>query len=239
MEPSGMHYFPLAWPFLLVLAVLFFMVVGLLEFQVIAYAYARMGVNPRWIFLVLFLSLVGSYVNIPVARLPAEQVTSRQIVNYYGVQYVVPTVHEWPGTVVAVNVGGALIPSALSIYLLVRNRIFVRSIIGVIIVAIIVHRLATPVQGIGISVPIFVPPLTAALVAMVLAWRRAPPLAYICGTLGTLIGADLMNLDKLQGLGAPIASIGGAGTFDGVFLTGIIAVLLPPMGSQPRVEQAA
>jgi uncharacterized membrane protein len=35
-----------------------------------------------------------------------------------------------------------------------------------------------------------------------------------------------MNLDKIQGLGAPIASIGGAGTFDGIFLTGIIAVLL-------------
>ena len=39
-------------------------------------------------------------------------------------------------------------------------------------------------------------------------------------------GADLLNLDKIQGLGAPIASIGGAGTFDGVFLTGILAALL-------------
>jgi uncharacterized membrane protein len=27
-------------------------------------------------------------------------------------------------------------------------------------------------------------------------------------------------------LGAPVASIGGAGTFEGVFLTGIVAVLL-------------
>jgi uncharacterized membrane protein len=34
----------------------------------------------------------------------------------------------------------------------------------------------------------------------------AAPLAYIGGSLGTLIGADLLNLDKLQGLGAPIAS---------------------------------
>jgi hypothetical protein len=30
----------------------------------------------------------------------------------------------------------------------------------------------------------------------------------------------------VQGLGAPIASIGGAGTFDGIFLTGILAVLI-------------
>jgi len=35
-----------------------------------------------------------------------------------------------------------------------------------------------------------------------------------------------MNLGRIQGLGAPIVSIGGAGTFDGIFLSGIIAVLL-------------
>jgi uncharacterized membrane protein len=54
----------------------------------------------------------------------------------------------------------------------------------------------------------------------------APALAYTAGTLGTLIGGDLLNLRKIRGLGAPVVSIGGAGTFDGIFLTGIIAVLL-------------
>jgi len=39
--------------------------------------------------------------------------------------------------------------------------------------------------------------------------------AFISGVLGTLIGADLLNLGKLRELGAPVASIGGAGTFDG------------------------
>ena len=38
--------------------------------------------------------------------------------------------------------------------------------------------------------------------------------------------ADLLNLKKISKLGAPIASIGGAGTFDGIFLTGIFAVVL-------------
>ena len=56
-----------------------------------------------------------------------------------------------------------------------------------------------------------------------MAHTNVAAVAYI---LGTLIGADLLNLGKVQGLGAPLASIGGAGTFDGVFLTGIIAVLL-------------
>ena len=55
-----------------------------------------------------------------------------------------------------------------------------------------------------------------------------------------MIGADLLNLDKIRGLGAPVVSIGGAGTFDGIFLTGIVAVLLASLiggkssGSQVR-----
>jgi len=75
-------------------------------------------------------------------------------------------------------------------------------------------------------VPTFVPPVVAASVALVFARRNAAPLAYICGSVGTLIGADLSNLDRLPALGAPVASIGGAGTFDGIFLSGILAVLL-------------
>ena len=63
------------------------------------------------------------------------------------------------------------------------------------------------------------------LVALMLSRRYAAPLAYISGSLGTLIGADLLNLDKVQGLGAPIVSIGGAGTFDGIFVTGVLSVL--------------
>jgi uncharacterized membrane protein len=63
-------------------------------------------------------------------------------------------------------------------------------------------------------------------VALLLARQHAAPLAYIAGSLGTLVGADLLNLNRLQGLGAPVASIGGAGTFDGIFLTGILAVLI-------------
>jgi uncharacterized membrane protein len=96
----------------------------------------------------------------------------------------------------------------------------------VAIVAAVVHSLAQPVPGIGIGVPIFAPPLVTTAIVLVLSRERAAPLAYIAGSLGTLIGADLLNLGKIEGQGAPIASIGGAGTFDGIFLTGIISVLL-------------
>jgi hypothetical protein len=92
--------------------------------------------------------------------------------------------------------------------------------------------LADPVPGIGIALPVLVPGLSAAFVALLLSRAYAAPLAYIGGSLGTLIGADLLNLDKLQGLGAPIASIGGAGTFDGVFLTGVVAVLIASLSRQ-------
>jgi uncharacterized membrane protein len=95
-----------------------------------------------------------------------------------------------------------------------------------VIVTAVVHWLATPVPGVGIAVPTFIPPLVATGTAWVLQRRSAPPLAYIAGSLGTLIGADLLNLGQIQGLGAPVASIGGAGTFDGIFLTGILAVIL-------------
>jgi uncharacterized membrane protein len=228
-----MQYFPLAWPFILALVILFSAVVGLIELGILKHAYERMGVPPRYVMAILLLSLFGSAVNIPVAQLPPERMVSGGLVDFYGINYVVPVVREWPGTIVAVNVGGALIPIILSLYLLGKNRLGARAVLAVAIVAFIVYFLARPVRGVGISVPIFVPPIIAALAAMILDWRKAPPLAYIAGSLGTLIGADILNLDKVRGLGAPVASIGGAGTFDGVFLTGIIAVLLSPV-ARPR-----
>lgn len=233
MQASSMHYFPLTWPFLLGLVAVFAVLVLLIELHILKSAYQRMGVPPRYVLGILLLSLLGSAINIPVAQLPQEQTTTQESVDWFGSRYVVPEVHQWPGTIIAVNVGGALIPTLLSLYLLLKNRLFVRGPIAVAIVTVVVHLLAQPVRGVGISVPIFVPPLVAAGTAMILYWRKAPPLAYIAGSLGALIGGDLLNLDKIQGLGAPVASIGGAGTFDGVFLTGIIAVLLCPAASQP------
>jgi len=99
-------------------------------------------------------------------------------------------------------------------------------LLAIACVAGVSHWLAQPVPGVGIAVPTFVPALTAAISAWVLSRRYAAPLAYIGGSMGTLIGADLLNLGRIQGLGAPVASIGGAGTFDGIFLTAILAVLI-------------
>jgi uncharacterized membrane protein len=127
--------------------------------------------------------------------------------------------------VLAVNLGSAMIPTLLSLYLLVKTGLYGRGLLAVAIVTLVVHWLAYPVRGMGIAVPVFIPPVVAAVTALVLSRQAAPSLAYISGSLGTLIGADLLNLGRIQALGAPVASIGGAGRFDGIFITGILAVL--------------
>ena len=220
-----LHYFPLALPFLLILFFLIFLVI-MVEVGILGYAYQTIGINRRYIFLLLLMCFWGSYINIPIYRLPPEIIRSGGQVTFFGIPYVIPTVTQWPGTVIAVNVGGAVIPTILCIYLIFKNQLFSTALIGVAVVSVVVHWLAYPVPGVGIAEPVLVPLVAATIVAMLLSMRYAPALAYISGTLGTLIGADLLNLGKIQGLGAPIASIGGAGTFDGIFTTGILAVLL-------------
>ena len=232
MGSSHLHYLP-AQPLLyLLLGGLVLVLLGLLEVGLLNRAYLRLGLEPRVAMLVLLGSLIGSYVNIPILQLPNAEIVTRQYFDLFGMPYYVPEEVDWPGTVLAINVGGAFIPVLLSFYLVVRNRIFVSAAIATAVVAVIVHRLATPVPGVGISVPLVAPPLIAALTAFVLSRRDPAALAYVGGSLGVLIGADLANLHSLQTLGASVASIGGAGTFDGVFLAGVVAVLLAGIGER-------
>ena len=91
---------------------------------------------------------------------------------------------------------------------------------------IIIHKIARPVKGSGIVVHALLPPLLAAFVAIIISPQNAPVIAYISGTVGCILGIDILNLKKIPELGVPLVSIGGAGTFDAIFLTGIISVLL-------------
>jgi uncharacterized membrane protein len=232
VHPSYLHYLPLPPVLYAVFAGILLALFVLLQLGLLRYAYIRIGLDPRVAMLVLLASLIGSYVNIPVAQLPDAPRVSSQVVEIFGVPYVVPLVVDWPGTIIAVNVGGAIIPLLLSIYLLVHNNIWGAGALATIVVAIVVHLFARVVPGAGIAVPIPVPPLAAFAASVLLSRRSAAPLAYVSGSLGTLIGADLINLGKISELGTPIASIGGAGTFDGIFLAGILAVLLA--GLLPR-----
>jgi uncharacterized membrane protein len=217
-------------PFTLLLLFLLLGVLGvfvvLVEMRVLAYAYRKVGVRPRYAFAVMLLSLLGSHVNIPLYSIPAPRILQPREFFIFGRTYLVPETVDQGATVVALNVGGALIPILVSIYLVARTRLYWRMLLATAVVAVVVHGLARVVPGVGIAVPMFVPPLVAAGISLLLAFRHAPPVAYVAGSMGALVGADLLNLGRIADLGAPVASIGGAGTFDGVFLTGIIAGLL-------------
>ena len=234
MPDSGLNYFPLAGPFLLLLLVVLIVLAFLTVFRVLRYAYSRIGIAPQYFFIVMALTLLGSYVNIPILEFPEARVLSPQEITVYGVPYIVPMLQESPGAILAINVGGGLIPILLSLYLLVKNAIYKKAAWAVLIVSIACYAMATPIAGVGIAIPIFYPPLIAAIVAIVLTREHAAPLAYICGTLGTLIGADILNLPLVAGMEAPVMSIGGAGTFDAIFVTGLLAALLASFGMKRR-----
>jgi uncharacterized membrane protein len=236
---SQLHYLPLSPPFFSALVGIFVVLLILVQLGLLRYAYTRLGLSSGAALLLLLFSLIGSYFNIPVAEFPDQQIMSGQEINFFGMRYVVPVVTEWPGTILAVNVGGALIPSVMSLYLLIKYRLLGSGLLVTAGVALMCHLFATPVSGVGIALPVFIPAVVTAIIALLLSRQYAAPLAYIGGSLGTLIGADLLNLDKVQGIGAPVASIGGAGTFDGIFLTAILAVLLAGLfGKRVRAKPA-
>src|ERR1700760_1671405 len=231
---SQMHYLPLTPALFSVLVFLFAGLIILIQLRILRYAYMKLGIGPGTAMLLLFGSLIGSYFNIPVTVLPGENIRSGEVIDFFGMQYVVPLVQHWPGTVLAVNVGGAVIPTMMSTYLVLRYQLWLRASIAVIVIALIIHAMATPVRGVGIAVPVFAPVVVTAILAFLLSREYAAPLAYIGGSMGTLVGADLMNLDRINGLRPPVASIGGAGTFDGIFLTGVLAVLLAGLAAPSR-----
>ncbi|MGO8798829.1 MAG: DUF1614 domain-containing protein [Roseiarcus sp.] len=234
MHLSHMHYLPIAPLFFAALVGVFALLLIVIQLRILRYAYTRLGVSSGTALLLLFASLVGSYVNIPVAQLPEPNVMFGQEVDFFGMRYILPVEGDWPGTIIAINVGGAVIPILLSVYLLTKNRLWAPGLVAILCVSAVCYWLATPIRGVGIALPLIAPPIAAAIVAMIVSWRNAAPLAYAGGSLGALIGADLLNLPKIQGLGAPVASIGGAGTFDGVFLTGVIAVLIASISGGRR-----
>jgi len=234
---SQVHYLPLTPGFFGLLVLVFAGLIILIQLRILRYAYMKLGIGPGAAMLLLFGSLIGSYFNIPITVLPGHDVRSGEVVDFYGMRYVVPLVTSWPGTVLAVNVGGAVIPTLMSTYLVLRYRLWLRAAIAIVVIAGVIHTMATPVQGVGIAVPVFAPVVTTAILAFILSREYAAPLAYIGGSMGTLIGADLLNLNKIGDLGAPVASIGGAGTFDGIFLTGILAVLLAGIAAPARPRE--
>jgi uncharacterized membrane protein len=204
------------------LGVVLLFLIAMLEVGIIESAYQKLGMSHRAVTLLLLLSIFGSYINIPVATISPPVVIHHH--HLYNLSYVPARLPE--DTIIAVNVGGAVIPVLLSVYLLMRVGGVAPAFIATAIVAWLVNHFSRIIPGAGIAVPTFIPGFAAAILAILLTRERRPVVAYVAGTIGCLLGADVFNLARVASLNAPIASIGGAGTFDGVFVSGVIAVLL-------------
>ncbi len=178
-------------------------------------------------FLLLFGSLIGSLINLPLFSMKADAPPEMPPLSPFHRLLQMPSIPFTGRTVVAINVGGGLVPILFSLYLLSNNPLpFWQVVVGVAAIATLSRMLSRPISGVGIGMPIFVAPLGAAIFGLLINPSLSAPLAYISGTLGVLIGADLLRFNDIRHMGTPFASIGGAGTFDGIFITGIVAVLL-------------
>jgi uncharacterized membrane protein len=211
---------------LLGLMVIIILLVSFVQVGALTIAFGKLGLSSNSAFLLLFTSLFGSMINLPLFSMKAEGPPQQPPPMLRGLLRP-PPIPFTGRTLVAINVGGGLIPLAFSLYLMSHSAPGLLEhgvvILGVSLISFFISR---PVHGIGIGMPIFIAPLAAALLAVMVDSANAAPLAYSGGTLGVLIGADLLRLKDIRTMGTPIASIGGAGTFDGVFISGIVAVLL-------------
>jgi uncharacterized membrane protein len=217
---------PFSLIYLLIFIVLLSILLLIAQLGIISFAFDKLGLDSSSAALLLFGSLFGSAINLPLFTIRAEQPSDTPPPVPQGL--LSGFNRPFTGrTLVAINVGGCLIPVFFSLYLIRYNAIDWFDIITtILLVTVVANRFSRPIAGLGIGMPILIAPLTAAIVALVINPQYSAPLAYIGGTMGVLLGADLLRLQNIRRMGAPVASIGGAGTFDGIFLTGIVAVLL-------------
>ena len=222
----GLSWFPLLF-FLILLAML-----PLVFGHLFAAALIKLKLEPTTALLVVIGIFIGSLINLPVKRLSRTESVLVDQLAVFGLQ------GWWPmfqrvrrETIIAVNVGGCLIPVALAIYetahlAMAGQQALFGLLLAVVINTGVCYWMAQPVEGVGIAKPGLFPAIVASLSALLLVPDQAPPIAFVAGVLGPLIGADLLHLRDIEKIATGIASIGGAGTFDGIVLSGIVAAYL-------------
>jgi len=214
-------------PTILLLFLIFFLLLPILfllgYFHILTLGFEKLGISPLATFLILFFILLGSAVNVPLTK---KKLVYKIESRFLGL---------WKTPIIkaeglAINLGGAIIPLLLSFYFLYKGWQAGFSLqpifLAAFLMTIICKFLARIVPGKGITMPLFIPPLFSVIFALALFPEFAAPTAFVSGVLGTLIGADLLNLKKVQRISPGFISIGGAGVFDGIFLVGIVSALL-------------
>lgn len=217
-------------PVTLLLFVLFLLLFPFIWFaialDVVEVAVAKLGFSPSTAFLLFTAVILGSTVNIPlyerISRVPMiPDFADLWIARFWGI----PLRKIEQKMIVALNVGGGLIPTLLALYEFTRSDPFAILVVTAV-VTFMSYFSAQIVPGIGIQMNALVAPLTASLMALLIVGNGAAPVAFAGGVLGTLIGADLLHLPEIEKMSAGVLSIGGAGVFDGIALCGLFALLL-------------
>ena len=211
-------------PQFLIFGIALIVTIVIIQIEIFTLVLSRLGLSPYSASLLLFVTFAGSALNLPLAKVSSAFHYENQNPLH---QFFRPTQFRDGTTIITINVGGGLIPILFSTYLILTRDISATVIImSVSVICAVSYYFSRPIANLGIGMPLFIAPISAALTAMIFSPENAPALAYICGSLGVVIGADLMRIKDIRQLNIPNASIGGAGTFDGIFMTGIIAVLL-------------
>ncbi|GIW41388.1 MAG: hypothetical protein KatS3mg076_1965 [Candidatus Binatia bacterium] len=216
----------------LALLALFFFLFPFFFVDAMLSALAKLGMSPEVSLLVLLGIFVGGLVDIPVRRIPRDEWVEVVPVSLFGLHRVWPRlVRRRTYTVLAVNVGGCVVPSLVALYetfrmLALGPRAFAALLVAVALNVWACHRVARPVPNLGVLMPPFVPAVLAAGSGLLLYREYAPSIAFAAGVFGPLVGADLLNLREVVRTARGGASIGGAGTFDGIVLSGLVATLL-------------
>lgn len=201
------------------------MLVMSIQLGALTIAFEKLNLSPDSALLLFLTILGGSLVNIPLFSMKSEPPSLEEMPP--ALREIYSEMPHTGQTLVMVNVGGCVVPAAFSLYLLSNHPLNLFYVaLAVAAVALLCFKTTRRLPGIGLGGPILFAPLMAALVSVALDPADAAPLAFISGTLGVLIGSDLLHLQDIRRLGTPFASIGGAGSFDGIFISGIVAVLL-------------
>jgi uncharacterized membrane protein len=198
--------------------------------EVMAGSLTKLHLSPGMAALLMIGIVFGGLINIPVIRLEREDESAHDPFAVYGLSGLIPWAQQMHSqTIIAVNVGGCLIPVGIALYELMRlsgGGAFAPALIASAVNTVVCFAAARPVPRIGITIPGLIPPAVAALMALALTPHDAAPVAFIAGVMGPLVGADLFHIRAFTARGVGMASIGGAGTFDGIVLSGIVAAYL-------------
>ena len=192
----------------------------------------KLHVSPKVAVALVLSIIVGGFINIPVKRLVREQDLIVHPFAVFGFSDLWSKLrYARRETIIAVNVGGCLIPSGLAIYEFFYLAAAGWKVVGsagvaCVLNSIVCYIVARPVPGTGIVMPGFLSAAVAAGLALLITPDQTGPVAFIAGVIGPLVGADLLYLKDITKSAIGVASIGGAGTFDGIVLSGIVAAYL-------------